>query len=248
MRTAITFNTQLCLAFLLIILQASAQPVDNLSTCSDKIFDPRDSNYYATVQIGTLCWMAENLNAGFRISFTKDQRDNNIIEKYCYDNKEENCLRYGGLYQWDEAMQYVSDPSAAGICPPQAGWHLPSDEEWCMLATFVDSTVDCSLFGASGNTAGQLKSAGTIESKTGQWHFPNEGGTDAIGFSALPAGTRSIYSKFFFLGYHGYFWSSSSFNDQNAWFWYLKYSNNSIYRENYFKASGYSVRCVKSER
>jgi hypothetical protein len=31
---------------------------------------------------------------------------------------------------------------------------------------------------------------------------------------------------------------------QNAWFWYLKYSNTGIYRENYFKNSGYSVRCI----
>jgi uncharacterized protein (TIGR02145 family) len=190
--------------------------------------------------------MAANLNTGTRISLVKDQRDNGILEKYCYDNKDENCKKYGGLYQWGEAMQYTSGPGGQGICPP--GWRLPSDEEWCITTIYLDSTVNCRHFGASGNNLGQLKSPGTIEAKTGLWYFPNEGSRAQSDFNALPAGTRSIYSKFFFLGYHAYFWSSTEHDAQNAWFWYLKYRNNGIYRENYFKASGYSVRCVKNEQ
>lgn len=213
--------------------------------CGAKIIDSRDGKTYGTTKTGTQCWMAENLNIGLKIGLLKDQRDNGIIEKYCYDNNESNCDSYGGLYQWDEMMQYASDPGTQGICPD--GWHLPTDKEWCIFTTYLDSTVNCSIFGPSGANLGKLKSTGTLEAGTGLWHYPNLGAANENNFNALPAGTRSIYSKFFYIGYHAYFWSSDEYGISNAWFFYLKYSNNSIYRENYFKASGYSVRCIKDE-
>lgn len=205
--------------------------------------DERDGQEYEWVRIGEQYWMAENLNTGNRVSSVKDQRDNGVIEKYCYDNKEENCGIYGGLYQWNEMMQHERTPGTRGICPE--GWHVPMDEEWCRLASFTDTVVDCGHFGATGSSTGILKSAGSIESNTGLWYLPNEGAGEASDFSALPGGTRSIYAKYHFLGYHGYYWTSTENNAQNAWFWYFKYSNNSIYREYYLKSSGYSVRCVR---
>jgi len=54
--------------------------------------------------------------------------NNSVIEKYCYNNEEDSCTKYGGLYQWDEMMQYTTEQGVRGICP--AGWHLPTDEEW----------------------------------------------------------------------------------------------------------------------
>jgi hypothetical protein len=30
-----------------------------------------------------------------------------VIEKFCYDKYDSNCEAFGGLYQWDEAMQYA---------------------------------------------------------------------------------------------------------------------------------------------
>ncbi len=49
--------------------------------------------------------------------------NNGIIEKYCYDNNEANCDIYGGLYQWNEMMQYVTTEGVQGICL-QAGIYL----------------------------------------------------------------------------------------------------------------------------
>ncbi|OIO07020.1 hypothetical protein COX68_03355 [Candidatus Falkowbacteria bacterium CG_4_10_14_0_2_um_filter_41_15] len=60
----------------------------------------------------------ENLNIGTRIDGTSDQIDNSILEKYCFDDSEVNCTTDGGLYQWDEAMQYSVTEEAQGICPP----------------------------------------------------------------------------------------------------------------------------------
>jgi uncharacterized protein (TIGR02145 family) len=60
---------------------------------------PEGTNYSET-------WMAENLNYA-------------TTNSYCYEDKEENCAKYGRLYTWTAAME---------ACP--TGWHLPSKEEW----------------------------------------------------------------------------------------------------------------------
>jgi len=96
--------------------------------CGQTLSDPRDGKNYATVQIGTQCWMAQNLNVGTRIDGTATQANNGTIEKYCYSDNDANCTTYGGLYQWDEMMQYTTTQGVQGICP--TGWHLPVDAEW----------------------------------------------------------------------------------------------------------------------
>ncbi|MBK7631804.1 MAG: hypothetical protein IPJ23_14080 [Ignavibacteriales bacterium] len=75
---------------------------------------------YGTVLIGTQCWMKENLNVGTMIQGNSNQSNNGVKEKYCYNNDTANCSIYGGLYQWNEAMQYVTTEGARGICPE--GW------------------------------------------------------------------------------------------------------------------------------
>ncbi|MFP4471865.1 MAG: FISUMP domain-containing protein, partial [Bacteroidales bacterium] len=104
--------------------------------CGDPLIDVRDGQSYATVQIGDQCWMAENLNLGERIDGSEEMADNGIIEKYCYDDDPANCETYGGLYQWNEMMQY-NTAGSQGICPE--GWSVPTDEEWKTLEGTVDS-------------------------------------------------------------------------------------------------------------
>jgi hypothetical protein len=102
--------------------------------CGMKMTDPRDGKKYATIKIGTQCWMAENLNVGTRITgdvWPSQNTPTEIIEKYCYDDQESNCDIYGGMYTWNELMQYSTTEGVQGICPE--GWHLPTDAEWCVL-------------------------------------------------------------------------------------------------------------------
>src|SRR5680860_1027903 len=60
------------------------------------------------IAIGTQVWAKYNLNVGTMITGVTAQTNNAILEKYCYSNTESNCTTYGGLYQWNEAMQYVT--------------------------------------------------------------------------------------------------------------------------------------------
>ena len=147
---------------------------------------------YQTVIIGTQCWMKENLNIGVPILGSSYQTDNGTLEKYCYNNNASNCDTYGGLYQWDEMMQYVTTEGTQGICP--TGWHLPSDAEWCILENYVDAGTVLCIGGMRGiDAGGNLKEIGTTH-----WSSPNEGATNSSGFTAL-AGGRHYNSLFYVL-------------------------------------------------
>jgi uncharacterized protein (TIGR02145 family) len=189
--------------------------------------DPEDGLVYRTILLGEQLWLADNLNRGEMIPGERDQIDNGIIEKYCYDNNPVLCEKYGGLYQWDEAMQYSSSESAQGICP--AGWHIPSDSEWKILEIFLGMTREA----AGGNL----------------WRGVNQGtvlqpGGDS-GFEALKGGTRSISGSFNQLGNTGFFWSSTAEGNNHAWRRGIGLDNNGIYRSVNDKSYGFPVRCVK---
>lgn len=187
---------------------------------------------YNTVQIGTQCWLKENLNIGTMITGATTSTNNGIIEKYCYNNDESNCAVYGGLYAWEEMMQYVTTEGAQGICP--AGWHLPSYAEWTMLTTYLGDSI----------AGGKMKEAGLTH-----WASPNYRATNESGFTGLPGGLRNNQGGVFNnLTYEGYFWSSksSSYPDPNdAQSWYLDYNNKFATRVSAYNDYGYSVRCVK---
>jgi uncharacterized protein (TIGR02145 family) len=187
-----------------------------------------DGNTYNTVLIGTQCWLKENLKTGTRIASTGEQTNNATIEKYCYDNDDSNCNTFGGLYQWDEMMQYTTS-GLQGICP--LGWQLPSDDEWTTLTNYL---------GDETSAGGKLKEFGISH-----WNFPNTGGTNSSGFTALPAGFCNSNGFFYQKSNIANFWSSSESDGSNAWHRELFSGDSSIYRDNFTKSSGFSVRCVK---
>ncbi len=200
---------------------------------------------YQTVQIGNQCWMRQNLNIGTMVLSTtsisshSDCSNNGIIEKYCHDNDPANCTIYGGLYDWDEMMGYTTTPGVQGICP--AGWHIPTDGEWCILTTFLDPTVDCNIWDWSGtNAGGKMKETGFTH-----WYSPNTGATNESGFTALPGGYRSHFGYFYDIGGAGDWWSSSEGATSGAVYRNLAYSDAGVGRYYYLKTYGFSVRCLR---
>jgi uncharacterized protein (TIGR02145 family) len=181
---------------------------------------------YNTVLIGNQCWLKENLDIGTMISSEIHSTNNSIIEKYCYDNLTANCDIYGGLYQWDEVMQYVQTEGAQGICPE--GWHIPTLAEFQTLSSTV---------GGDGNA---LKAIG-------QGH-DGGAGTNTSGFSALLGGNKEYYYHWTFmhLTMRGHFWSSSLENIEyvhRIWLWDDR-STISPGISPVFTL-GFSVRCIK---
>jgi|ERR1035437_280514 uncharacterized protein (TIGR02145 family) len=178
---------------------------------------------YHTVQIGSRCWLKKNLDVGTRINVTVEQTNNGTIEKYCYEDDPANCMTYGGLYQWNEAMQYVTTPGSQGICPK--GWHIPTEAEFQTLATTVS------------NDGNALKAVGQgTESGIG---------TNTSGFSSLLAGYRINCPLFGHLGYVTNFWSSTEDNATYAHYMDLFYNVSSVSVDSLDKEFGFSVRCVK---
>ncbi len=173
---------------------------------------------YNTVQIGNQCWLKENLDVGTRIDGSLNQTNNggsNEIEKYCYDDDDANCTTYGGLYQWNEAMQYVTTEGTQGICP--SGWHIPTLAEFTTLKSEVSD---------DGNA---LKA----------------GGTNTSGFSALLAGNRNDNGLFGGLEGIAYFWSSTEYDEPSVYNLHLTGNNSSITLSENQKINGFSVRCLK---
>ena len=209
-------------------------------TCGDSLFDSRDGQKYATVQIGTQCWMAQNINIGTRINGTENPTDPDGIEKYCYDDNEDYCDTLGGLYQWDEIMQYVTDTGAQGICP--SGWHIPSDEEWKILEGTVDSFYPVGDLEWNETSWRGLDAGENLKSTSG-WDGDGNG-TDFYGFTALPGGNKHGDGSFKNIGVSGEFWSST-LSTSYPWDRNLYNILNSISRLERSHNLGYSVRCIK---
>ena len=182
---------------------------------------------YHTVKIGSQTWMKENLDVGAMIDSLQNPSNNGTIEKYCYGNDTANCNKYGGLYQWDEAMDYSTTNGAKGICP--TGWHIPTRAEFDTLAAAVH------------NNSNSLKAVGQGASQLGG------AGTNTSGFSALLAGFRWHDGHFDYLEAASTFWSSTEFNAPYADYLSLAHYGSSIFLSYSNREFGNSIRCIKDE-
>jgi uncharacterized protein (TIGR02145 family) len=223
------------------LITAGLPPEDVINaTRSGILIDSRDKKAYKTVEIGAQIWMAENLNFGTPIDATMNPTNNSIVEKHCYDNDPTNCQTYGGLYQWDEAMQYLTTESVQGVCPD--GWHLPSDAEWKVMEIhlgMIQAQADALLYRGTD----QGSQIGGNETLWANGALDQSGVFGSSGFEGLPGGYVSGGS-FFQLSADNYFWVS---NDDNtsAWFRSLGFTSIQIYRATTPKTHGYSIRCIR---
>lgn len=224
--------------------------------CGTSTVSDYDGNYYNTVHIGDQCWMKENLRTthyenGVAIDYVPMSYAWEALTEtdkgYCYLNNDTNLqYQYGALYTWAAIMNNSASSNSVpsgvqGLCPYY--WHVPSDEEWKMLEGAADSLFDYPDAEWNG-TGGRGYDASVNLKSTSSWNN-NGNGTDLYGFSAMPGGSRATDGLFVPIGGYAYWWTSTEFSSQYAWFRRLHYTDNYIYRVNYRKDSGYGIRCVR---
>ena len=220
------------------------------------------NSFGQTVTIGTQTWTTKNLNvATFRngdaIPRAKTDKEwkaagDNKQPAWCYyENKTTNGTKYGKLYNWFA----VND--ARGLAP--TGYHIPTDEEWTVLSTFLGvedaagkkmkstsgwNSYDCKK--CNGGSSEFKKTCSACKGTQSNSSEPLSGnGTNSSGFSGRPGGDRNDDGYFDGVGGFGGWWSASEANATNAWTpeLYLYYSY--LVRSDDSKNSGLSVRCVK---
>ncbi|MEZ5197247.1 MAG: FISUMP domain-containing protein [Bacteroidales bacterium] len=114
-------------------------------------------------------------------------------------------IAVGGLYQWDEMMQYCAIEGSIGICPD--GWHITiSDQEWKQLEAVVDSQFGYLDFEWEGNYNRGFNVGLNLKANIG-WN-PGGNGTDLFGFTALPGGYH-YNGNYQYQYYSGNYWTST---------------------------------------
>lgn len=200
-----------------------------------------DGNIYNTVEIGSQCWMKENLRVSANVPNVVNPAPWSSLTSpaWCYYNNDSSYgVVYGKLYNWYAA-------NSGNLCP--LGWHISTDNDWKILSVSLGmSQFDADQvgwYGESANVGGQLKSTTT------NWNQPNIGATNSSGFTALPGGRRIAAGGYFnSLGTLAIFWTQTqSFNVSNGWFRSLTINTNGLFRDQStgIKEEGYYCRCVK---
>ena len=183
------------------------------------------------VKIGKQIWMSKNLDVstfrnGIAIPEAKNEKQwlkasENQTAAFCYyEYRSNNGKVYGKLYNW-----YAVNDSR-GLAPK--GYHIPSDEEWIIVTDFLGGS----------DIAGKK-----MKSKNGWANDWN--GNNSSGFNGLPGGYCSSLGDFYNVAGYGYFWSSSEFDTNFAWFRGLSRHYTKVYRSFNSKGNGMSVRCIK---
>ncbi|MDO4947485.1 MAG: FISUMP domain-containing protein [Fibrobacter sp.] len=195
------------------VLNGSAG-VDGSSSSIEKVSSSSQPAVGEFVKIGNQEWMTRNL-------------DVDVEGSSCYNDKPENCEKYGRIYTWSMAMDIdisydrkkygeTKEPHQ-GICPE--GSHLPSHEEWMQLNEFIKANPEYLTY------------------------FQNQygGAYDYKGFY------RSVGSEVTFISSTEYDVSGSSSLYEYAWLWYIHDNHIYFYKDNGHKYTGAYVRCVKGE-
>lgn len=175
---------------------SSSSGQDPSGTSFGVMKDTRDGQEYKTVRIGNQVWMAENLNYA-------------IEGSRCYGDDKKNCEKYGRLYNWDIALDTISEGCGKnfwdcslnddfyprqGVCPD--GWHLPDYGEWREL---VDYAKDNSH---------EDSAAYSLEAYYWDEDWERLYGSDKFGFNAVSAGMYDG-EKYVGLDSAAIFWTSS---------------------------------------
>ena len=217
------------------------------------------------VKIGTQVWMVENLKVfyftnGDAIPIVKSDKE---WLKAC-ENKQPACCYYENNAEYGKTYGVLYNSYAIidkrGLAP--VGYHIPTDEEWKILADYLGGieVAGTKMKSTSGWNSynGELKcnvcKSWSPEQKAGQTcttcndtrktkaRIPGNG-TNESGFNGLPGGARS--GVFYHVGDYGYWWGFSLFYRDSGILRMLKYDDGSFERTILLGCKGIYVRCLR---
>ena len=205
-----------------------------------------DGNVYHAVQIGSQCWMAENLR-------TTHYADGSAVAYYLNYNLDQTT--YGLFYTWNAVMNGASssgsNPSGVqGVCPD--GWHVPSNLEWGQLTGYMSIRSQYLCNNIYNNISKSLASASGWGTPCTGTCYPcnDQSANNSSGFNAFPAGFITDSGSANYAHSGAYFWTSRTNSNNSTYGVYVKIYeserdaqiyNNSSYSKNYRM----SVRCVR---
>lgn len=190
------------------------------------------------ITIGTQIWTGCNLNVS-------TYRDGTIIPQvtdptawvglttgaWCYyDNDPANDVAYGKMYNWFAVAGIDGSGTPRNLAP--VGYHVPSDEEFTTLTTYL---------GGTDIAGGNMKETGLCH-----WQSPNEGATNSSSFRGISGGFRQPGDgNTTSLGYNLMLWSSTEVFTNNAYNLNLRWDSDNAFRRDDDKNYGFSVRLIK---
>jgi uncharacterized protein (TIGR02145 family) len=186
---------------------------------------------YRVVKIENLEWMLDNLDVsrfrnGDPVPEARTADEWSLAGRegkpaWCYyENDSSRGTVYGKLYNW----YAVTDPR--GLAPE--GWHISTDAEWRRVTDFL----------------GGEDAAGTMMKNGSGWE--NDGnGSNTSGFTGLPGGCRDLNGTFSGLGTIAFWWTTTGYDRELAWYRCIDISPYYVYRTSYYKMNGLSVRCIR---
>ena len=223
-------------------------------TCGNTITD-YDNNAYNTVQLGSQCWMAENLrtthyaNGSTITLMTSTTTSSTTGYRYYPGGSSSNVPTYGYLYNWYATMKGAASSSAnpsgvQGICP--TGWHIPSNAEWIQLTDYISSQSQYWCGGTSTAIAKSLASTiGWTSASTSCYVGYSSSTNNSSGFNGTPSG-YFYTSGGTEMGNRVYYWSTTESNSTSVNVKRLYYNTTTVGSFTYDKTYGLTVRCVKN--
>jgi uncharacterized protein (TIGR02145 family) len=211
-----------------------------------------DGNEYPVVQIGSQCWLAQNLRTtrySDGTAITPGGSSTSATTAYYYDYSSSNIplADRGYLYNWPAVMRNSSSSSVTpsgvqGICP--SGWHVPSDAEWTQLTDYVSGQSEYVCGGNTSYIAKALASKTYWNTSSGTCYVGDtQSANNATGFGALPAG--KYYNGCSNFGDYTDFWSATEASSGGAWYRNLCCGYAYVYRNSLSWVYGCSVRCLR---
>jgi uncharacterized protein (TIGR02145 family) len=204
----------------------------NTNQCIDN-----NGRIYKTIEIGKQLWMAENL-AYLPIINKKYDSSNSKARYYVYNYEGINTKDAQNSPEYKtHAVLYNYE---AAIASAPNGWHIPSDEEWKELELTLGMTKkQVNDIGFRGDESVSIRSR-----STNLWQSNN--GTNEYGLNIYPSG---ILNDEFFQqkGKSAFFWTSSQYDDENAWIREFSYIHPGIKRTQNTRKHALSVRCLKTK-